>query len=261
VRLRAAAAAAALAAAALAASMAHESGGRVVRVYADATLRPPLEEILSSFIEDECEGDCRVVWVWGSSGYTLSRIRLDGGGDLYVADDSHFPEAGVEEGILEPGSLTVVGYVRLALIVAEGNPKNITSLQEALSREDVVVAIGNPEHVSAGVLAWRIIVENGFGGEAWDLVREGRILLAPSAAEAAAMVRLGVADAAVTFSVYVSLWPGELEEVDDLQVSTVKAPVVVALPATHGPLARSLYEYVLRNREVFWEYGVEPPES
>lgn len=238
-------------------------GGReytVIRIYADRTLQEPLEEIVASFIDEQC-GACRVAWVWGSSGYTLSRLSIDGGGDLYVADDSHFPVKGVEEGLLESGSLAVVGYIRLTLIVREGNPKNVTSLVDALQRPDAVIAVGNPEHVSAGVLARRVFEEAGLAGLVDELVKEGRVKYASSAAEAASWVRMGLADVAVTFNVYATLWPEELDEVRDPLLAGVKAPVVVALPLNHGPLADDLYKYVVSHAYVFWKYGVEPPNG
>ncbi len=235
-------------------------GEVIVRIYADRTLQKPLEEIVSSFTREECT-NCRVAWVWGSSGYALSRLFIDGGGDLYVADDSHFPVKGVEEGLLEPDSMAVVGYIRLTLIVREGNPKNITSLLDALQRPDVVIAVGNPEHVSAGVLARRVFEEAGLAGLMDELVREGRVKYASSAAEAASWVRMGLADAAATFNVYAALWPGELDEVSDPLLAGVKAPVVVALPSSHGPLAEELYMYVVSHAWVFWKYGVEPPNG
>lgn len=224
----------------------------IIRVYADRTLQKPLEEVVASFINDQCSR-CRVVWVWGSSGYTLSRLSIDGGGDLYVADDSHFPVKGVDEGLLEPGSLAVVGYIRLTLIVKEGNPKNVSSLVDALQRPDIVIAVGNPEHVSAGVLARRVFEEAGLASLVDGLVREGRVKYASSAAEAASWVRMGLADVAVTFNVYATLWPEELDEVSDPLLVGVKAPVVVALPSSHGPLAEELYKYVVSHAYVFLE--------
>lgn len=235
-------------------------GHASIRIYADRTLQKPLEEIIASFLSERCEG-CRVAWVWGSSGYALSRLSIDGGGDLYVADDAYFPNKGVREGLLEPGSLAVVGYLRLTLIVSEGNPKNITSLVDALKRPDVVIAVGNPEHVSAGVLARSVFEEAGLTGLIDELVKRGRVRYASSAAEAASWVRMGLADVAVTFNIYATLWPDDLDEVADPLLAEVKAPVIVALPVDRGPLADDLYMYVVENAQVFWKYGVEPPNG
>lgn len=232
--------------------------GTLIKVFADRTLQKPLEEILSMYVQERCQG-CTVKWTWGSSGYALSQLAIEGNGDLYVADDEHFPKKGVQDGLLVPDSLATVGYVRLTLIVKNGNPKNITSLMDALQRPGITVAMGNPEHVSAGVLAWRLFQEANLTGLVEQLVREGKVKYAPSASEAAAWVRAGLVDAAITFHIYAHLYPQDLAEVRDQLLDKVRAPVVVALPTNHSPLAPDLHAYVVAHKDVFWKYGVERP--
>lgn len=242
-----------------------QEGGNniVVTVYADRTLQPALEEIIGSYTKLlERRGiEVDVKYVYGSSGFALSQLELAGSGDLYVADGLHYAMIGVEKGILDGGSVKRVGVIRLALIVAEGNPKGVKSLADALKRPDIRLAVGNPEHVTAGVLAWRLFDEIGVKGEVERLVEEGRIVVVESAFQAANLVILGVVDAAITFNVYNTLYPSELDEVYDPQVASVRDYVVVALPTFRGPLAEDLYRFVLENVSVFYKYGVEPPDE
>ena len=256
--LLAASAAAALAVALALYLLAGAGGSVVVRVFADRTLQAPLEEIVSGFVAEECRG-CKVAWVWGSSGYALSQLEIQGGGDLYVADADYFPRLGVERGLLEPWSLRVVGYIHLVLVVPEGNPLGLKGVKDALERPGVTLALGNPEHVSAGVIAREALEEAGLWGLVEELVREGKVVYAASASEAAAMVAEGIVDAAVTFNVYTVLMGDEIDAVEDPLVSAKRVPVVVALPVERGPVAEALYRYVIENSEVFWRYGVEPP--
>jgi ABC-type molybdate transport system substrate-binding protein len=235
----------------------------VVRIYADRTLQVPLEAVVGEFVESmRARGvEVRVDYVYGSSGFALSQLEIAGSGDLYVADGMHYALLGVEKGVLDPGSLEAIGVVRLALVVAEGNPKGIMGLMDALERGDVRVAVGNPEHVTAGVLAWSLFRELGIEDYVWSLVSQGRVVLADSAFQAANLVKLGVVDAAITFNVYLALYPDELDEVYDPAVASVRDYVVVALPASRGPLAEELYMFVLERREVFYRFGVEPADG
>jgi len=228
-------------------------------IYADRTLQAPLEALLEGFKREMLLEGFNVEYrlFYGSSGFALSQLELRGHGDLYVADGLHFALIGVEKGLLDPESLEVIGYIHLALLVPEGNPKGIEGLMDALGRGDVRMAVGNPEHVTAGVLAFQLFRSLGLEEEVWRLVGEGRIVLAGSASEAANLVLTGAVDAALTFNVYEALNPDKLDSVPDPTVESVRAEVVVALPAERGPLAEKLYTYILENRRVFAGYGVE----
>ncbi len=229
-------------------------------IYADRTLQAPLEELASGYIEYmRREGvNVNITFVLGSSGYVLSQLKLHGFGDLYVSDDRHFALIGVREGILDNESYREIGYIRLALLVEKGNPLGVKSLRDALDR-GLVIAVGNPEHVSAGVLADRVFREAGLSSLVQRLIREGKIVYVDSAAQAASRVLMGTADAAITFNIYTRLYPDGLEEVHDPLLASVRAPVVVAVPASHGEYSWSLYSYVLEHVDVFYKYGVEPP--
>lgn len=234
-----------------------------VVVYADRTLQAPLEEIVNEFLEGlEGRGvKAEVLYFYGSSGFVLAQLELRGGGDLYVSDGWEFALQGLEKGLLDSGYFQVVGCIRLALLVAEGNPKGVSSLEDALSRGDVTIAIGNPEHVTAGVLAWSLFQELGLEGEVERLVSEGRVVYADSASQAASYVIQGVVDTAISFNTYLSLRPQELDEVYDPVVASVKAPIVVALPVERGPLAVELFEHVVASKDVFAKYGADPDAS
>lgn len=234
-----------------------------ILVFADRTLQPPLEELASMYSREKAgKGvSVNVTFIYGSSGYVLSQLEIQGHGDLYVSDDTHFAEVGVEKGLLDPDSMVEIGYLKLVLVVAEGNPRGIESLEDALSRGDVRIAIGNPEHVSAGVLAKRILEEAGLWVMVEDLVGTGRIVMVRSAAEAASYVMMGLVDAAVTFNIYEYLNPDRLDVVEDPILAEVEAPVVVALPRGAGEYGVDFYNYILDNVEVLYKYGIKPPKA
>ncbi len=232
-------------------------------VYADRTLQAPLEEIASMYSSRLARDgvSVNITFVYGSSGYVLSQLELKGYGDLYVSDDSYFASLGIEKGLLDPGTYKEIGYIKLVLLVSEGNPKNITSLGEALSRSDVRIAIGNPEHVSAGILAFKVFREHGVADTVDMLVRDGRVIYVKSAAEAASYVMIGLADAAISFNIYEAMHPDKLDIVEDPWLADVKAPVVVVVPVSHGDYSMDFYRFVLEHREVFSKYGVYVPSG
>ncbi len=237
-------------------------GGAEARilVFADRTLQPPLEELARMYVEEKAlDGvEVNVTFIYGSSGYVLSQLEIQGRGDVYVADDQYFALIGVDRGLLYPRSLETIGYLRLVLVVQEGNPKGITSIQDVLERGDVTIAIGNPEHVSAGVLAKRVLEKAGLWDSVEELVGTGRVVMVKSASEAASYVMLGLVDAAITFNIYVNLNPDKLDIVDDPLLADFKAPVVVALPRGASEAGVDFYRYIIDNAEVFYKYGVEP---
>ncbi len=235
----------------------------VIVIYADRTLSAPLEEVVEKFVEAKRRQgvNVEVKYVYGSSGFALSQLEIAGRGDFYLADGMVYARLGVEKGLLDASTLKPIGVIRLALVVAEGNPKGVEGLRDALERGDVRLAIGNPEHVTAGYLAWRLLEREGLSALAESLVEEGRIVLADSASHAANLVMLGVVDAAITFNVYAMLYPDMLDEVYDPMVASVRDYVVIALPSSRGPLADELYEFLLSNLDVFYRYGVEPVDE
>lgn len=240
-------------------SMSQEVGTVEITIFADRTLQAPLEEIAESYKEHMTNLgiDVKITFVYGSSGYVLSQLKIHGKGDLYIADDSHFALIGVREGILREDTYREIGYIHLSLIVPEGNPKAIRSVRDALSRDDVRIAVGNPEHVSAGILAYQLFKEHNMTGRVEELVRSGRVVYVNSASEAASQVILGTIDAALTFNIYEILYPDKLDAVKDPIVEGVKAPVVIAVPRNHGAYSLDLYSYILDNVEVFEKYGVQ----
>lgn len=239
----------------------NEQSTRLV-LFVDRTLQEPIEELASSF-EKQVESwgkSVEVSVVYGSSGYVLSQLEMLGRGDLYVSDDVHFALIGVEKGLLDNSSLAVVGYVKLGLVILSGNPKDVTSIADALSRSDVKIALGNPEHVSAGILARKVMEKWRLWSQVEEGVREGRVFYAESAAKAASYVRMGIADVAVTFTIFAYRYD-DLEVLEDPILGETVAPVIVALPTNRGALAEDFYSYVLNNREVFYKYGVAGVEG
>jgi|Deesub1362B_J571_1020462.scaffolds.fasta_scaffold00005_58 molybdate transport system substrate-binding protein len=229
-----------------------------VLLYVDRTLQLPVENLFTMFKEEYGYTDLEVIYVYGSSGYVLSQLELYGYGDIYISDGGHFLEEGINKGLIIEDSIYYIGYLTISLIVEEGNPKNIRGVYDALIRKDIVLAIGNPEHVVAGIIAREILSEAGLWGLVESGVKEGHIVYAKSAYVAASYVKLGVADATITFSVFEYMDPNNLDIVYDSLLEKYAGEVVIALTKSYSEVGEEFYSYILAHLDEFYKYGVKP---
>lgn len=230
-----------------------------VLLFVDKTLQRPVEELVDEF-NAEYGLDIDVVYIYGSSGRVLSQLELYGRGDIYIADGGFFLDDGVSRGLIVNGSAVEVGYLPLSLLVAKGNPKGINGVLDALVRDDVVLAMGNPEHVVSGVIVKEILEEAGLWRYILDGLERGRVVYADSASKAASYVKLGVADCALTFGIFGYISPQDLDMVSDPLLDGKGGDVVVALASGYSGVGEELYRYILSHLDVFYGFGVERPE-
>ena len=78
----------------------------------------------------------------GQVGHRVAQV-----GDLYLAGDATFIEIAREQGLLAES--IPLATMRPVIATAKGNPKGIRSAR-GLVREDVHVALGNPDAASVG---------------------------------------------------------------------------------------------------------------
>lgn len=236
-----------------------EADHNTLLLFVDRTLQLPIEELIKLFKEEYGYSTIHVKIIYGSSGYVLSQLELYGRGDLYVSDGGHFLEKGIRKGLINKSSIKVIGYLKVSLIVREGNPKNIKSVYDALIRNDIRLAIGNPEHVIAGIIAKEILLRNGLWGLVESGISSGRVIFAKSAYVAASYVKMGVVDCALTFKIFEYLDEKELDEVHDAILEEEYGEVIVALPVNTSKIGRQLYQFIIKNLNIFYKYGIIPP--
>lgn len=231
---------------------------KTLLLFVDRTLQLPIEELIELFREEYGYSTMQITTIYGSSGHVLSQLELYGRGDLYVSDGGHFLEEGVRRGLINRSSIKAIGYLKVSLLVGEGNPKNIKNVYDALIRDDIKLAIGNPEHVIAGIIAKDILLRNGLWSLVEDGISGGRVVFAKSAYIAASYVKLGVVDCAITFKVFEYFDEKELDEVYDPILEEEYGEVVIALPINASKIGRQLYHFIIKNLDVFYKYGIMP---
>ena len=239
-----------------------DSSSHTLMLYVDKTLKPLLDEASSDFNNNQT---IRFKFVYGSSGYVLSQLNLTKEGDIYGSDDYTFAKLAVKKGLVYPDTIKIIGYLTLGIIVEKNNPNNIKGLDDLLyNKTGLIIAIGDPSHVAAGILAKEILESNGL----WEILEERhKVVYAASAADAANMVKAGSADVALTFSIFYYLDKNEKLELIPIEEKYVTrlAPLVIGIVKyTHNyNLAMKFINYISSKEfeKVIESYGFILPQK
>ena len=124
-------------------------------VYSGAGLRLVMDEIAEEF---EKEAGTNVRLEYGGAGELLSKLEIMQTGDVFIPGARPPFEKAKEKGFVEDEDL--VAYHIPVIAVPRGNPANITCLED-LAREDVKIALGDPEAVPIGRAADKILKKAG----------------------------------------------------------------------------------------------------
>ncbi len=132
-----------------------QQAGRI-RVYAAAGLREAVEALAAAF---EDETGIAVDADYAGSGVLISRAKGDPQADLFMPGDVWYVDR-LEEVTDNVAERMQVSYFVPTIIVAKGNPKNVSSLQD-FARTDLKVALGNPQACQIGRLCVEIFANVG----------------------------------------------------------------------------------------------------
>jgi molybdate transport system substrate-binding protein len=133
-----------------------QSSSKRLLIFAGAASKPATEEAIKAFQE---KTGILVDVTFGGSGFVLAQMKLAKKGDLYFPGSSDFMEMAKKEGFVFPESEKILVYLVPAINVQKGNPKKIHSLKD-LAKNNIRVAIANPETVCVGIYAVEIIEKN-----------------------------------------------------------------------------------------------------
>ncbi len=189
---------------------------------------------------------------YGGTGTLLSQLQVARQGDLFIAADELSIAKGREAGVALEVIALCVQYPVIAVPI--GNPKNITGLAD-LFREDVRVAVANPEAASIGKRTRAAL------GERWDELAARVVVMKPTVTELAADLSIGAVDAAVLWNSTVPQFKG-LEAVAVPEFSDQRDTVSVAvLASSTGPAGALKFARYLAAPEkggrLFEEMGFE----
>ncbi len=193
--------------------------GGTLTVYCAAGIKQPVDHLAKAYQE---ETGAEIQLQYGGTGTLLSQIALAGRGDLFIAADAQAMEAALAKGLVREVIPLVRQYPVVA--VAAGNPKRIARFDDLL-RDDVKVALGNPEAASIGKATQR------GAGDRWEDLQAHAAVMKPTVTEIASDLKVGAVDAAIVWNSTVPQFAG-LEAVRlpefDAQSDVVKVGILTA---------------------------------
>jgi molybdate transport system substrate-binding protein len=132
-----------------------------LRLYTGAGLREAVEALTAAFQQ---ETGIAVDADYAGSGVLISRAKGDPQADLFMPGDVWYVDR-LEEVTDNVAERVQVSYFVPTIIVAQGNPKKVSSLQD-FARPDLKVALGNPQACQIGRLSVEILAKAGLDSAA-----------------------------------------------------------------------------------------------
>lgn len=175
-----------------------ESDNKII-IYAAASLREVLQELSNQWLEN---GGSPITLVFGSTGDLATQIENGAPADVFMAADTISISRLLHGGLLTPGTFSVFGYGRVAIVNRCGkrNRSNepdsnsnceTPELENIGSPENRLIAVADPAWAPYGVAALEVIANIGMT----DSIRN-RIVYAPNVGQALQYAETGNVDMA-----------------------------------------------------------------
>jgi molybdate transport system substrate-binding protein len=177
---------------------------KAITAFCGSASKPAIEEAARVFEE---ENGIRVYLNFSGSGTMLSQMEVSGSGDLYIPGSPDYMAKAERDGVVDPDTVVIISYLVPAILVEEGNPKNIQKLSD-LGKPGMELGVGNPEAVCVGLYAYEILEFNGLLEE----VTPNIVTHAESCSKTATLVVLKSVDAIIGWRVF-SEWHNTIDVV------------------------------------------------
>lgn len=208
-------------------------------VYCAAGLKGPVEEISREY---ERRTGVPVQLQFGGSGLLLNNLKVARRGDLFIAADNSYLDAGQSNGVLR--EIIPLAQMTAVIAVSKANPKKISTLAD-LEAPGVEMASANPDAAAIGRLTQRALETSGH----WRNLQPRIKVLKPTVNDVANDVKLGTVDAGIVWDATVNQYP-ELAavRVPELQGAVAEVGVGV-LSFSEQPAAALRFARFLGSRE------------
>ena len=188
-------------------------------MYCAAGIRVPVEKIVDQY-QAESYGQ-PIQLQFGGSNTLLNQLEVAQVGDLYLAADDSYIDLAMDKGLVKES--IPVSWIRPVVVVSKGNPKNILTADDLL-REDVNVALGNPDAAAVGRKVRKLMKASGH----WDALAKHKKVYLPTVNEVANAVKIGSVDAGIIWDAIVAQYP-DLEAVRLPELDAGAARVTVGI--------------------------------
>ncbi len=214
-----------------------------ILIYVGSASQPATNEIIELF---ENETGIKVEVIYGGSGHVLSQMIISKKGDVFFPGSSDYMNIAKDKGVVIKNSEKRVCYLVSAINVQKGNPKNIYTLKDLL-RNDLKVAIANPDGVCVGAYAVEII-ENSFSEKEQKLFFDNLINYTGSCSKTATAISLKTTDAVIGWRVF-QYW-------DNTNIQTVDLDKTEIVRIAYMPIAVSKFTKNKENSEKFINFVI-----
>ncbi|MBN2644548.1 MAG: substrate-binding domain-containing protein [Desulfuromonadaceae bacterium] len=174
-------------------------------IYCGTTMAGAVRSVADEFEKKE---DCVIKILSEGSGNLLLSIRINRVGDLFLPGSEQYVEACRQEGLVD--QTKIIGYNRAVLLVAKGNPLNLTpDLTQFVSGRYRTV-LGIAESSSIGKETREILTQQGL----YDVAINHATFLATDSKDILELLRSGKADLALNWTASALTSPENREAVD-----------------------------------------------
>lgn len=224
-----------------------------ILVFSGAAFKAPVEEIVSSYSKETGK---KVYSNFGSVIQIISQLNLSKKGDVIILPSMDIMESLTSKQIVLKESIKPLTYQVPVLVVAKGNPKKVKGLRDLL-REDLKIAIANPESVYIGMLTAEILEKN-FNTQERDLIRKGIVTYASDIAKLLNLLLLKQVDLIIGFDFFEGWAPDKVELVklapkELVRIGTGAAGIIAY--SKNRKEAEDFLNYLVSKVEVFKRYG------
>lgn len=168
-----------------------------VSLFCAASNRAVMEEIRAAYEE---ETGRRVVIQYGPSQTLLSQLEIAKKGDLYLPADDSFLTVGREKGLIR--ETLPVARMQAGLAVPKGNPQQISSLKDAISK-GVRIIQANPDAAAVAKLTRQVMTQSG----EWAALDQATTAYRTTVTDVANDLLVGAADAGIVYDAVLHTYP------------------------------------------------------
>jgi len=233
------------------------SGRRVtLYLYCGAGIRPFMDPAVEAY--RQVQPNVRVDVGYAGSGCLLSQLTFARRGDLYMPGEDFYLGQARERGFITGQEL--VGYFEPVLLVQEGNPKGIETIDD-LARPGLKVGVGEPEACAVGRAAEAVLRAANLA----EAAEANIVLRAGNVPELGNAVKLKSLDVAIVWNVTAAQVADSCDEIrlphDLYQPSPI--PVGVLKFSEHPAEAKAFVEFCAgpKGQELVVEAGMVPARA